>query len=218
MTKSITVLLADDHELVREMLAERLGNEPDVEVVASVADAGEALEAARDCAPDVLVLDIDMPGRSVFEVAAEIRKLHPSARVVFLSAHLTDQYIEQALEVEAAGYLTKDEPTARLIDAIRAVARGATHFSSSVSERIVIDEHGAHLGRDHLTRLRLLTQREVEVLGHLAQGLPKKSIARLMDISVKTVEKHCDHVMEKLDIHDRVQLARFAIREGLSQP
>ena len=218
MSNRITVLLADDHALVREMLAERLGSEPDIEVVASVADASEALQAASERAPDVLVLDIDMPGRSVFEVAEEIRTLHPSVRVVFLSAHLTDQYIEQALEAEAAGYLTKDEPTARLIEAIRAVARGATHFSSAVSERIIIDEHGAHLGRDHLTRLRLLTQRETEVLGHLAQGLPKKSIARLMNISVKTVEKHCDHVMEKLDIHDRVQLARFAIREGLSQP
>jgi DNA-binding NarL/FixJ family response regulator len=218
MTQPITVLLADDHALVREMLAERLESEPDIQVLASVADAGEALEAARESPPGVVIMDIDMPGRSAFEVASEIRELHPGVRVIFLSAHLNDQYIEQALESEAAGYLTKDEPTARLIEAIRAVARGATHFSSAVSERIVIDEHGAHLGHDHLTRLHLLTQREREVLGHLAKGLPKKSIARLMGISVKTVEKHCDHVMEKLDIHDRVQLARFAIREGLSQP
>lgn len=218
MTKPITVLLADDHALVREMLAERLESEADIQVLASVADAGEALAAARESPPGVVIMDIDMPGRSAFEVAGEIRELHPTARVIFLSAHLNDQYIEQALESEAAGYLTKDEPTARLIEAIRSVARGATHFSSAVSERIVIDEHGAHLGHDHLTRLHLLTQREREVLGHLAQGLPKKSIARLMGISVKTVEKHCDHVMEKLDIHDRVQLARFAIREGLSQP
>jgi DNA-binding NarL/FixJ family response regulator len=218
MSKPITVLLADDHALIREMLAERLEGESDIEVLASVADAGEALEAAKECPPVVLIMDIDMPGRSPFEVASEIRRVQPSTRVIFLSAHLNDQYIEQALESEAAGYLTKDEPTARLFEAIRAVARGGTHFSSAVSERIVIDEHGAHLGHDHLTRLHLLTQREREVLGHLAQGLPKKSIARLMGISVKTVEKHCDHVMEKLDIHDRVQLARFAIREGLSQP
>ncbi len=218
MNKPISVLLADDHTLVREMLVERLDSEADIEVVASVSDAGEALQAAIEKQPQVLLLDIDMPGRSPFEVAAEIRKSLPSSRVIFLSAHMNDQYIEQALECEAAGYLTKDEPTARLIDAIRAVARGSTHFSSAVSERIVIDEHGAHLSRDHLTRLKLLTQRELEVLGHLAQGLPKKTIARLMGISVKTVEKHCDHVMEKLDIHDRVQLARFAIREGLSQP
>ena len=218
MNKPISVLLADDHTLVREMLVERLQSEADIEVVASVADAGEALRVARETQPQVLLMDIDMPGRSPFEIAAEIRKSMPSSRVVFLSAHMNDQYIEQALECEAAGYLTKDEPTTRVIEAIRVVDSGATHFSSAVSERIVIDEHGAHLSREHLTRLKLLTQRELEVLGHLAQGLPKKTVATLMDISVKTVEKHCDHIMEKLDIHDRVQLARFAIREGLSQP
>lgn len=212
----IRCLLADDHGLVREALAARLAAEPGIEVVAAVADAGLALQHAERERPDVVLLDIDMPGPSPFEAATRMRQLGAGIRVLFVSGFVNDGYIERALAVEAAGYLSKHEPPEVLIRAIRLIAAGSVYFSPQVQARIVVDTAGAHLSRARHSRIQLLTPREVEMLGYLARGFPKKQMARLAGISVKTVEQHCTHIMQKLDIHDRVELARFAIREGLT--
>ena len=156
--------------------------------------------------------------RSPFEASRQIRAASPSVRLVFLSAHVNDQYIDQALEIEASGYLSKEEPADVVVDAVRRASRGATRFSKSVSERIVLGSGRPRLANHGESRINLLTPREREILRYLADGMPKKGIANLLDISPKTVEKHCDHIMDKLDIHDRVKLARYAIREGLTQP
>jgi DNA-binding NarL/FixJ family response regulator len=213
-----SVLIADDHALVRDMLAQHLEREPGISLVGATADAGEALALAEHEKPDVVVLDIDMPGLSAFEAARKIASSAPRARIVFLSGYLNDAYIEQALALEAGGYISKSEPVDAIVRAIRKVAGGSLYFSPQVQQRIVVDGNGVRLRSGPHARLQLLTPREMEILGYLAKGLAKKEMARLADISVKTVDQHCTHIMEKLDIHDRVELAHFAIREGLVEP
>ncbi len=218
MNETIKVIVVDDHALVRDVLTERLNAETDIQVVAAAPDAGAALELARAHAPHVVLMDIDMPGPSPFETAARMRAEAPEVKLIFLSAYVNDQYIDQALQLQAQGYLSKEEPAEEVIEAIRRASRGATRFSKAVRDRIVLEPGGVSLSSRSSSRLSLLTPREREVLHYLAAGMSKKEIARLLDISPKTVEKHCDHVMSKLDIHDRVDLARYAIREGLTQP
>ena len=214
MGESTTVVLADDHALVRDMLCERLSREG-MEVVALASSGERAVELASSDPPDIVVLDIDMPGMSAFEAAREVLRLAPPTRVIFLSAYVHDSYIEQALEVGASGYLTKSDPPQAIVDSIRRVKEGGTSFSSDVLDRMVIDTDGARLASGNGSRLGLLTDREREVLGYVAKGLSQRQIARLAGISVKTVQHHIMRVMEKLEIHDRVALARFAIREGV---
>jgi DNA-binding NarL/FixJ family response regulator len=209
-----TVVLADDHALVREMLFERLSREG-MEVVALASSGDRAIELASSDPPDVVVLDIDMPGRSAFEAAREVQRISPATRVIFLSAFVHDRYVEQALEVGASGYLTKADPPQAIVDAIRKVNEGGTCFSPAVLDRMVIDRDGARLADGNGSRLGLLTDREQEVLSYVAKGLSQRQIARLAGISVKTVQHHITRVMDKLEIHDRVELARFAIREGI---
>jgi len=210
----ISVLLADDHVLVRDMLRERLTREG-MSIVGLASSGDHAIELAATHLPDVAVLDIDMPGISAFSAARQVREVSPATRVLFLSAFVHDRYVNQALAVEASGYLTKAESPESIVEAIRKVHNGRTSFSPAVMERIVIDPVGARLGNGTKARFDLLTEREREVLGYVARGLPQKQIARLAGISVKTVQHHVTHLMDKLEIHDRVELTRFAIREGL---
>lgn len=214
MREPTTVVLADDHALVRDMLCERLSREG-MRVVAVASSGDRALELASSDPPHVVVLDIDMPGISAFEAARELQRVSPSTRVIFLSAFVHDCYVEQALEVGASGYLTKADPPQAIVDAIRTVNEGGTSFSSAVLDRMVIDSGGARLAGGNGSRLGLLTDREREVLSYVAKGLSQRQIAHLAGISVKTVQHHITRVMDKLEIHDRVELARFAIREGV---
>lgn len=215
MTPSISLVLADDHALLRDVLAQCLEQEADMQVLAVAEDAQQAMTLALKLQPTLVLLDIDMPGLSTFEAARNILTQCPGTRVAFLSGYCRDSYIEQALAAEASGYITKHERPEVIVSAIRAIARGRLYFSTDVQSRLVIDTTGPRLVARPLTRTSLLTAREIETLGYIGQGMSKKSIARTMDISIKTVEQHCGHLMQKLDIHDRVELARFAIREGL---
>ena len=212
------ILLADDHAILRDMLAERLDLEADFEIVAAVPDAGQALAMLHRHPVDLLVLDIDMPGLSPFAAARQVREQFPATRVVFLSAYLRDGYLAQALAVEAAGYLVKEDAPEAIVAGLRRAARGRIAFSPAVRARLVARGEGVQLSDAPSGRLSLLTPRELEVLRYLASGLSRKELARTMQISAKTVEQHCDHLMQKLGIHDRVELARFAIREGLIEP
>lgn len=216
--RTITVLMVDDHALVRSTLAAWLETSPDIRVVGEAANADAALALAADLRPDVVLLDIDMPGLLAFEAARIMRSRTPESRIIVLSAFLHDHYIEQALAVEASGYLTKGQPPAALADAIRVVAAGGVFFSPEVQSRLVIDAKGVRLSNSPSSRLSTLTPRELEVLRYLARGLSKKEIAQVMHLSAKTVDNHSTSLMSKLDIHDRVELARFAIREGLAEP
>lgn len=212
------ILIVDDHALVRDMLSERLAQEPDLEVVGVAQDAGYALALTQRLQPDLVILDIDMPGLSAFDAAQRIRDESPGTRVFFLSGYVHDTYIAQALQVRACGYATKGGTPDSLLVCMRKVLKGGTCFCPEVHNRIEITADGPRLAAGVRTRVQLLTPREIEVLAYLANGLSKKEIARTAGLSVKTVEQHCTHLMQKLDIHDRVELTRFAIREGLVGP
>lgn len=217
LARPITVILADDHALVRSTLAAWLVATGDIEVVADVGDADAAVDAALAHRPDVIVLDIDMPGLQCFDAARAIKSRCPSTQIIFLSAFFHDRYIEDALAVEAAGYVTKGESPQTIVEAIRLAVSGGAYFSPEVKNRLVIDHGGVSLTSPNATRSSLLTSREIEVLRYVARGLAKKEIAGTMHLSVKTVDNHCTSIMNKLDIHDRVDLARYAIREGLAE-
>lgn len=214
----ITVQIVDDHALLRDMLKQRLHQEQGIEVVADAANGAEAVETAGRIRPDILLLDIDMPGISAFEAARQIRAASPDTRIIFLSAYVNDSYINQALGVQAAGYVVKEHSLGTLLEAIRAVHGGDNYFSPEIESRLVINRDGVSLSGDHQATLQVLTQRELEVLTSLAKGLQKKEIGLRLGISPKTVDQHCSHIMMKLDLHDRVDLTRFAIREGLVDP
>ncbi len=215
---SISILLVDNHVAVREAIHAGLADEMDMQVVAVADNAEDALGQVQRWLPDVVVMDIDMPGMSSFDAARVMQTQYPGTQVLFLSGYCLDQFIDRALEVEAAGYLTKGEPLEVIIKAIRTVAGGKTYYSGEVQERIVVSSGRAKLGPARRTRLSTLTSRESEILRHIAMGKAKKQIAAAENISVKTVDKHATSIMNKLGIHDRVELARFAIREGLVTP
>jgi DNA-binding NarL/FixJ family response regulator len=218
MSGTIRVLLVDDHALVRQALGSLLSQTSDIVPVAECCDGDQAIAAAIEHQPNVVVLDIDMPGIAAFQAAQVIRARVPGAKILFLSAFTHDRYIEAAIKSGAMGYLTKNEPPQRVEQAIRAVADGRTYFSPEVQARLVVDTDGVRLGPVVQSRINELTLREVEVLRYLARGMSKKEIAQVMHLSVKTVENHTANIMQALDIHDRVELARFAIREGLVEP
>lgn len=214
MTRT-NILIVDDHALFRQALSDRLSREADFDVVGMAGTADESIEMAERLAPDMILMDIDMPGMICFDAALRIQKTHPDVAFMFLSAYFHDSYIEQALRVKARGYVTKTEPMESLVAAIQEVAGGGAFFSEEVRSRLVLHPDGVRLTEQGRTRVSTLTNRELEVLRYVARGQSKKEIAATMHLSVKTVENHSNNLMAKLDIHDRVDLARFAIREGI---
>lgn len=210
------ILLADDHAFICEMLSVQL-EAAGLEIVATAHDATEALAAARRTRPGVAVLDIDMPGLCVFDVVRQLRDEMPDLRVILLSAHVTDHFVDRALELEVSGYAQKTESLPSIVRAILLVAEGRRYFSDNVRKRIELAE-GQLRVQTPRSPIATLTPREVEILVYVARGLSKKEIADLIHRSVKTVDQHCTNLMTKLEIHDRVDLARFAIREGIANP
>lgn len=215
MSGPIRIMVVDDHALVRESICERLRCEPDVAVVGTAASAQEAVEVALATNPDVVVMDIDMPGMACFDGARRIMAARPDTRILLLSAYVHDVYVEQAIQARAAGYMTKREPPEILLQAVREIAAGGSFFSADIQARIVVDEKGVRPAGGATSRGARLTLRELEILQYLARGMSKKEIAAAAHIAVKTVDRHSTNLMKKLDIHDRVELARYAIREGL---
>jgi len=199
------------------MLTNRLSAEPDLTVVASVGNAEEAVAEVLRLKPDVVLMDTGMSGMLCFEAARAIREQAPNSRVLFLGSSCRDQDIEQALDVQAWGYITKTESEETVVEAIRKVSSGVACFSPEAKARIVVDASGSHSARNGMSRLSTLSERETVVLRYVARGLSQKEIAKVMHISPYTVNRHCNNLMAKLDIHDRVELTRFAIREGLAE-
>ncbi len=216
MSLATTILLVDDQNLLREALALRLSQEPGLSIVATAGDADAAVREAEIHQPHVVLMDIDMPGRCCFDAARAIAAVSPQTAVVFVSAFCHDRYIEAALAVGAAGYLTKDESPGMLIAAIHAARSGSAYYSPEVAARIVADSAGLRLSQPANARVSTLTPRELEILRYIARGMSRKEIARLRQVSEKTVVNHTTNLMNKLNIHDRVHLARYAIREGLA--
>jgi len=219
MQSDIKVLIADDHALLLEAVGDRLSQEPDLTVVERVYNADDAVAMAGRHKPDVVLLDIDLPGKASFDAARQIKADRPDTHIIYLSAFSNDRYIEDALRSGCSGYLTKDEPMETVIEAIRSAVNNGAYYSPRIRERLVVDpEKGLTLDIDGVTKASTLTPRELEVLRYLAQGMSKKQIAGQVHRSVSTIDKHVENLMRKLEIHDRVELARYAIREGLIEP
>lgn len=209
----IRVLLADDHTLVRAGIRGLLKGLPGIEVVGETGEGHDALRLAETLRPDVVLLDIGMPGLNGLEVTARLTKLNPAIRVVILSMHRSEEYVLQALRAGAAGYLLKGSAVAELEVAIRAVARGETYLSPPVSKRVV-DDYLSRTGGS-TDSLAALTPRQREILQLVAEGHTSKEVAQRLGVSYRTIEVHRHQLMKRLGVHDLPGLVRFAVRAGL---
>jgi DNA-binding NarL/FixJ family response regulator len=212
----VKVLLADDHALVRKGIRAVLAALPGVEVVAETADGREALSLIEQLRPDLAVVDITMPGLNGLEVAVRAAKSAPGTRVLILSMHASEAYVAQALRAGVAGYLLKDAADDELPMAIKVVSRGEVYLSPRISTQVV--ERYVQSASAAPDPLAGLTTRQREILQLVAEGRSSKEIARLLALSVKTIESHRGQIMERLDVHDVTGLVRFAIRVGLVSP
>ena len=208
----ITVLLAEDHTIVREGLLALLNLEADIKVVAHVENGREAIAAASTLRPDVIVMDIAMPLLNGLEATRQIIQAAPTTRVLMLSAHSDDAYVDQAVAVGASGYLIKQTAARVLPEAIREVHKGNKYFSPTMGKRPLELSEREDMPSKPAT---VLTSREMEVLQLIAEGHANKETAWALNISVKTVEKHRQSLMKKLDIHDTAGLTRYAIATGV---
>lgn len=212
--KPISVLIADDHTLVRAGIRSLLESFGGVEVVAEASDGREAIGLLRTHNPDIILMDIAMRGLNGLEAAARIRKSHPKIRIIMLSMHASEEYVLQALRSGAAGYLLKDSATLELELALKAVMNGETYLSPPIS-RQVVESYINRVG-DEQNSAALLTPRQREILQLIVEGYSTKDIAARLHLSTKTVETHRTKLMERLDIHDIPGLVRYAIRVGMA--
>jgi DNA-binding NarL/FixJ family response regulator len=211
--KRITVLLAEDHLIVREGFRSLLKSESDIEVVGEAQTGRQAVALAKKLRPAVIVMDIAMPLLNGLEATRQIRQAIPGAKVLMLSAHNDDAYVEQAIAFGAVGFLLKQTSSNDLSRAIREVEKGNTFFSPSIAKRLHEQVSPAG-GRPLRKRVARLTSRELEVLQLIAEGQPNKQVADELGISIKTVEKHRQTLMQKLNIHEVAGLTRYAIGAG----
>jgi len=214
--KRITILLAEDHQVVREGFRSLLEHEQDLEVVGEAETGRQAVQLTRKLRPSVVVMDIAMPLLNGLEATRQIRKSFPETKVLILSAHSDDAYIEQVAVLGAAGFLLKQTSSHELGTAIRTIHEGKTFFGASILKRV--QDHGQKsLGRNGNPgkKNNHLSSREVEVLQLIAEGKANKQVASELGVSFKTVDKHRQHLMSKLNIHDVAGLTRYAIAEGI---
>jgi DNA-binding NarL/FixJ family response regulator len=214
--KAIRVFLVDDHTILRQGLRRLFESEKGFDVVGEARDGREAVERVREVPADVIVMDLAMPALNGLDATRRILKNDPGARVLILSMYLDDDYVTQALEAGVAGYIMKDAPANELLGAVRAVARGEGYFTPQIPPatverwRLAREADGRRGPVD-------LTPREREVLKLLAEGHTVKKVAEILRLSQKTVDAHKTNLMKKLDIHNRVELVKYAISKKLIQ-
>ena len=214
--KKISVLLADDHTIVREGFRKMLEMEDDLEICEEARDGRQAVAFAKKFHPDVVLMDIAMPLLNGLEATRQLLKERPLTKVLMLSAHSDDAYVQNAIDSGAVGFLLKQTSAHEVCRAIREVHAGRKFFSPSIAKRQG-NLHAETLARDGVVKKKIanLTSREMEVLQLIAEGRANKQTAAELGIGIKTVEKHREHLMEKLDIHDTAGLTRYAISAGI---
>ena len=212
------LLLVDDHAVVRSGLRMLLGSERDVDIVGEASTAAEAMHAADQLKPDVILMDIGLPDMSGIEATREIKKKFPKVAIVALTIHEDEEYFFKMLEAGASGYVPKRAAPDELLTAIRAAALGQVYLYPSLAKLLVRD----YLSQEHPSEEKAatdgLTDREHQVLTYLAEGNSNDEIAQALVISPKTVERHRENIMQKLNLHSRSELVRYAIRKGIIQP
>ncbi len=213
--KKISVLLVDDHKIVRQGLCALLLQEDDIEVVGEAENGRQAVQMAIKTHPDIIIMDVVMPLLNGLEATRQVLKIAPSAKVLVLSSYSDDDYVEQMTKVGVAGYLTKQTAAADLLLAIREVEKGNVFFSPAIAKRLRDRCRQSFADGKPLRRNTELTPREAEVLQLIAEGLANKQSAAEFGVSIKTVEKHRQQVMNKLNIHNVAGLTRYAVARGV---
>jgi len=212
----IRVLIVDDHAILRDALRRLLELQPEVEVVGDASSGREAIASTEQLMPDVVLMDMVMPGLTGLEATRQIRKRFPKTRVLILTGYMEDEQIVSALRAGAAGYVVKRSDTEELLLGIQSVHRGNTYFSAAISDGDAVNQYlWQARNEDGKTGYELLTAREREVLQLIAEGLSNQRIGQELFISVKTVEAHKAHIMSKLHARNRTDLIRYALRKGL---
>ena len=212
---SIRLLLVDDHAVVRSGLRMLLGGDRSIEIVGEAGTAAEALDLVGPVAADVVLMDIGLPDKSGIEATRDLKAQHPGVAVVALTIHEDEEYFFKMLEAGASGYVPKRAAPEELLSAIRIAAAGEVYLYPSLAKLLVRDYLSSDRGADERAGLDGLTDRECEVLTHLAEGSSNEEIAAALVISPKTVERHRENIMRKLNLHSRAELVRYAIRKGI---
>jgi DNA-binding NarL/FixJ family response regulator len=212
----IRVLIADDHAILREGLRPLLATTADIDVIGEAADGREAIERVRALRPDVVIMDAAMPGLGGLEATLELRRTDPDIKIVVLTQYEDREYIRRFLQAGVSGYLLKKSAGKELASAIRAASRGGLVLDPEVAKEALREPAPVSgPGAGGSSRYDSLTDREKQVLKLVAEGRSNKEVAELLDISVKTAMSHREHVMEKLGLHSRTELIKFALREGV---
>ena len=212
---SIRVLLADDHKIVREGIRSLLEEQSDIEVIAEAEDGRTALRVAQEMSPNIVIMDIAMPGQNGIETTRQIIANNPNIKVIILSMYSDKRFITEVLSAGASGYLLKDCAFEELVHAIKNVAAGGTYLSSRVVD-IVVKDCFHQLEKSGSSAFSVLTNREREILQLLAEGKTAREIAGILCLSIKTIETHRQQLMGKLNIHSLAELTKYALREGLT--
>lgn len=210
----VKVVVVDDHDVVREGIRMVLATDPELEVVGTASSGEEAVDLVRKVHPQVVLMDISMPGLSGFEATRQIRDCDPNVQVVALTVHDSEGYVFQMLQAGATGYVLKRAPAEDVIQAVKRAERGEAVLHPSVAKLVI---------RDYLTRVERgeemsfdsLSDREREILKLIAEGRTNREIAELLFVSIKTVQAHRANLMRKLGMHDRTELVKYAIRKGI---
>lgn len=214
-SKRVRVLIADDHAIVRTGVRLILEGEPDIEVAGEAHDGLETLELARRLSPDVILMDISMPRMSGLDATREVTRTMPDIRVLGLTMHEDDRYFFEMLEAGASGYVVKGASPEELLSAIRAVARGQAYIHPSLAGKLLDDYLRRVNTGEERDSFGGLTRREQEVLTMIGEGDTSRVIAERLVLSINTVERHWANIMEKLDLHSKTELVKYAIRKGL---
>ena len=211
----LRILLADDHTVVRQGLRKVLEERPDWVVVAEAGNGRDAVKQAEELKPDVAIIDVAMPLLNGIETTRQIVRRSPSTRVLVLSMHSDEAYVNQILKAGATGYLLKDSADVDLIQAVAAVSQGKSFFSPAVA-RLMLDDYVRQLADKGITdRYESLSEREREIFQLIAEGKANKEIAHILSISPSTVETHRARIMEKLDLHSAAEIVLYAVRRGV---
>ena len=213
--KKIRVLLADDHTVIRAGLRALLERRPDLEVVGEAENGRQAVEMTSSLGPDVVVMDIGMPGLNGIEATRQIAKGQPAGAVVILSMHSDETYVMRALNAGARAYLLKDSAEADLLRAIQAVSQGKSFFSPKISRILAEDYVRLLQQKGAQDSYELLTGREREILQLLAEGKTNKEVAAVLNLSLYTVETHRGNILQKLNLHSSAELVLYAVRKGI---
>ena len=217
MNEKKRILLVDDHTLLRAGLRALLSQDPDIEIVGEAANGRDAINAIRIHTPDLVLMDLNMPGMNGIEAIVDIKRRYPGTRVLVLTIHKTDEYIHETLRAGADGYILKDATHDELRIAVRSLLNGKTYLSPDISAKVINGYMGTNTNKTFgpASTWDTLTHREREVLKLVAEGHPNKYIAEYFSLSIKTVEKHRSNLMKKLDLHNASMLTAYAMEKGL---